>query len=67
MMISQGASEINISFVVEEEDVPKAVKQLHAHFFSQEAVVRRESSRKRSSSVGALGAGGSKSFTAAAN
>jgi len=66
-MISQGASEINISFVVEEEDVPKAVKQLHAHFFSQEAVVRRESSRKRSSSVGALGAGGSKSFTAAAN
>jgi aspartate kinase len=32
-MISQGASEINISFVVQDEDVPKAVRHLHAHFF----------------------------------
>ena len=32
-MISQGASEINISFVVEENDVPKAVRRLHGHFF----------------------------------
>jgi aspartate kinase len=32
-MISQGASEINISFVVQESDVPKAVRHLHAHFF----------------------------------
>ncbi len=32
-MISQGASEINISFVVEERDVAEAVKQLHKHFF----------------------------------
>ena len=32
-MISQGASEINISFVVRESDVPQAVKHLHAHFF----------------------------------
>jgi aspartate kinase len=32
-MISQGASEINISFVVEEDDVPKAVQALHQHFF----------------------------------
>lgn len=32
-MISQGASEINISFVVEEGDVPKAVQALHRHFF----------------------------------
>lgn len=32
-MISQGASEINISFVVQESDVPKAVRQLHGHFF----------------------------------
>ena len=32
-MISQGASEINISFVVQESDVPKAVQRLHAQFF----------------------------------
>lgn len=32
-MISQGASEINISFVVEERDVAEAVRQLHKHFF----------------------------------
>ena len=32
-MISQGASEINISFVIEEPDVPKVVKALHARFF----------------------------------
>src|SRR5436190_867855 len=32
-MISQGASEINISFVVKEEDVPPAVRHLHAQFF----------------------------------
>jgi aspartate kinase len=32
-MISQGASEINISFVVEERDVTEAVRQLHQHFF----------------------------------
>lgn len=32
-MISQGASELNISFVIKESDVPKAVQTLHAHFF----------------------------------
>src|SRR6266568_4355340 len=32
-MISQGASEINISFVVKESDVPRAVQHLHEHFF----------------------------------
>jgi aspartate kinase len=32
-MISQGASEINISFVVEETDVPHVVRRLHQHFF----------------------------------
>ena len=32
-MISQGASEINISFVIQENDVPKAVRHLHAQFF----------------------------------
>jgi aspartate kinase len=34
-MISQGASEINISFVIEEADVPKAITQLHERFFSE--------------------------------
>lgn len=33
-MISQGASEINISFVVEEDDVPAVVARLHRHFFA---------------------------------
>jgi len=32
-MISQGASEINMSFMIEESDVEEAVKSLHAHFF----------------------------------
>jgi len=34
-MISQGASEINITFVVEEDDVPEAVRRLHQAFFSE--------------------------------
>jgi aspartate kinase len=33
-MISQGASEINMSFVIEESDVPAAIKKLHARFFN---------------------------------
>lgn len=33
-MISQGASEINVGFVVEEEEVATAVKNLHREFFS---------------------------------
>ena len=33
-MISQGASEINMSFMIEEEDVPEAVRSLHRAFFS---------------------------------
>jgi aspartate kinase len=32
-MISQGASEINISFVIQESDVPRAVRHLHGRFF----------------------------------
>jgi aspartate kinase len=32
-MISQGASEINISFVVEEDDVPRVIQALHSKFF----------------------------------
>jgi aspartate kinase len=33
-MISQGASEINISFVVEEDDVPRVIQALHQKFFA---------------------------------
>jgi aspartate kinase len=34
-MISQGASEINLTFVVEEDDVPDIVRRLHKRFFSE--------------------------------
>ena len=53
-MISQGASEINISCVIEEKDVPRAVKQLHAHFFGQPEVERKHSSRKQPARIGSL-------------
>ena len=33
-MISQGASEINITFVIDENDVPEVVKRLHQKFFT---------------------------------
>src|SRR6202034_2013091 len=33
-MISQGASEINMSFMINEEDVEEAVRSLHNHFFA---------------------------------
>ena len=34
-MISQGASEINITFVIDEDDVPRAVQRLHECFFAE--------------------------------
>jgi aspartate kinase len=34
-MISQGASEINLTFVIEEEAVPDVVRRLHKTFFSE--------------------------------
>jgi aspartate kinase len=34
-MISQGASEINLTFVIDEAAVPEAVRRLHARFFSE--------------------------------
>src|SRR5262249_1163624 len=34
-MISQGASEINISFVIDEADVPEVVSRLHKEFFTE--------------------------------
>jgi len=33
-MISQGASEINMSFMIDEEDVEEAVQSLHEYFFA---------------------------------
>lgn len=33
-MISQGASEINLTFVIEEDDVPQVIQRLHKVFFS---------------------------------
>jgi len=33
-MISQGASEINLTFVIEEDDVTEVVRQLHGTFFA---------------------------------
>jgi aspartate kinase len=46
-MISQGASEINISFVVQEADVPKAVRHLHQHFFPIDQSRRANSDHKQ--------------------
>ncbi len=34
IMISGGASDINLSFVVSNEDADKSIKQLHKHFFN---------------------------------
>ena len=33
-MISQGASEINMSFMIDEEDVEEAIRSLHRRFFT---------------------------------
>jgi len=35
-MISQGASEINIAFVIQDEDVPAAVRSLHRDLFASQ-------------------------------
>ena len=34
-MISQGASEINLTFVIEEDEVPDVIQRLHKTFFSE--------------------------------
>jgi aspartate kinase len=34
-MISQGASEINLTFVIEEDEVPEVIKRLHGIFFAE--------------------------------
>jgi aspartate kinase len=42
-LISQGASSINFTFVVEEDRVKEAVKRLHEEFFSHEKDTKRNS------------------------
>lgn len=39
-MISQGASEMNISLVIEDDDVPRAIERLHARFFPAAAAAQ---------------------------
>ena len=56
-MISQGASEINISFVVDEKDVPKAVRRLHGHFFP--AVTTRKVRAHKKNGLGRVRVNGS--------
>jgi aspartate kinase len=34
-MISQGASEINLTFVIEEDEVPEVIQRLHSTFFAE--------------------------------
>src|SRR5690349_5895012 len=46
-MISQGASEINISFVVKEDEVPRVVRHLHDHFFSANSRAAANSAKKK--------------------
>jgi aspartate kinase len=41
-MISQGASEINISFVIPEADLTQTVRHLHAKFFENGATIVRK-------------------------
>lgn len=56
-MISQGASELNISFVIQESDVPKAVQRLHEQFFPVKASAHknnRSSKRVRANGRGPL-------------
>ena len=51
-MISQGASEINISVVIDEDAVPKAVQHLHAHFFPAQGESEDVNRRKPSGASG---------------
>ncbi len=44
-MISQGASEINISFVIEEKDVRNAVQALHRRFFEARGSMPHDNTR----------------------
>ncbi len=56
-MISQGASEINISFVIQESDVPHAVRHLHARFFTH-VDAAKPTAKKHAAQLIANGHGG---------
>jgi aspartate kinase len=56
-MISQGASEINISFVIRERDVPRVVQHLHARFFTH-AGATEPGPKKKAVELVANGRGG---------
>jgi aspartate kinase len=58
-MISQGASEINISFVIRERDVPRVVQHLHARFFTH-AGATEPGPKKKAVELVANGRGGGK-------
>jgi aspartate kinase len=50
-MISQGASEINMSFMIDESDADEAVRSLHAAFFKNpDPVIFDVETRKTASS-----------------
>ena len=56
-MISQGASEINMSFMIDESDVEDAVRSLHAEFFSDPdpTIFDVEARRQQSAASAAAG------------
>lgn len=64
-MISQGASEINISFVVKEQDVPRAVRHLHSYFFPKNTVAIQKRNGGGKSRVNGSGTNAPKSRAAA--
>ncbi len=37
-LVSQGGSEINLSFVIDESDLPVVVRRLHRHFFEEDGL-----------------------------
>jgi hypothetical protein len=56
-MISQGASEINISFVVQESDVPRVVRHLHDYFFPAKARAAANSAKTKTKKAGLASSG----------
>jgi aspartate kinase len=40
-MVSQGASKVNISFIVRDADAPSAIKALHKSFFESDLLNTR--------------------------
>ncbi len=50
-MISQGASEINVSFVIDEDDANLALQLLHAHFFAKQETKKKIVTRAKKARV----------------